>query len=58
MSYYPEPESYIRDKVRVVLNLSNYAIKNELDHATGVDTHDLSAKKDFSFKSWSWQSRH
>ena len=51
MSYYPEPDSYIRDKVRVVLNLSNYAIKNELDHATGVDTPDLSAKKDFSFKS-------
>ena len=24
MSYYPEPESYIRDKVKVVLSLSNY----------------------------------
>ena len=27
MSYYPEPESHIRDKVKVVLGLSNYATK-------------------------------
>ena len=27
MSYYPEPASQIRDKVKVVLNLSNYAAK-------------------------------
>ena len=27
MSYYPEPDSYIRDKVKVVLDLSNYATK-------------------------------
>ena len=27
MSYYPEPETYIRDKVKVVLDLSNYATK-------------------------------
>ena len=38
MSHYPEPDSHIRDKVKVVLNLSNYAIKKELKHATGVDT--------------------
>ena len=25
MSYYPEPDSHIRIKVKVVLNLSNYA---------------------------------
>ena len=29
-----------------VLDLSNYAIKIELDHATGADTSDLAAKKD------------
>ena len=45
MSYYPEPDSNIRDKVKVVLNLSNYATKKEVDHATGVDTCDLAAKK-------------
>ena len=27
MSYYPEPYSHIRGKVKVVLDLSNYATK-------------------------------
>ena len=27
MSYYPEPDSHIRDKDKVVLDLSNYATK-------------------------------
>ena len=27
MSYYSEPDSNIRDKVKIVLNLSNYATK-------------------------------
>ena len=27
MSYYPEPDSHIRHKVKVVLELSNYATK-------------------------------
>ena len=27
MSYYPEPGSHIRDKVKVVLELSNHATK-------------------------------
>ena len=30
MSYYLEPDIYIRDKVTVVLDLSNYAFKKEL----------------------------
>ena len=45
MSYYLEPDSHIRDKVKVVLDLSNYATKKELDCAIGVDTSDLAAKK-------------
>ena len=40
MSYYPEPDSHIRDKVKVVLDLSYYTTKKEFDHATGVDTFD------------------
>ena len=48
MSYYLETESHIRDKVKVVLDLSNYATKKELEHATGIDTSDLAAKKDFT----------
>ena len=47
MSYYPEPDSHIKDKVKVVLELSNYATKKELGHATGVETSDLAAKKHF-----------
>ena len=46
MSYYPEPGSHIRDKVKVVLDLPKYASKKELEHATSIDTSDLAAKKD------------
>ena len=41
MSYCSELDGFIRDKVKVVLDLSNYATR------TGVDTFDLAAKKDF-----------
>ena len=54
MIYYPEPDGHIREKVKVVLDLSNYATKKELEYtkkeleyATGIDTSDLAAKKDF-----------
>ena len=46
MSYYPESDSHNRNKVKVVLDFSNYATKKELDHATSVDRSDLDAKKD------------
>ena len=51
MSYYREPDSHIRDKVKVVLDLSNYATKKELDLTAGVHTSDLAAKKFYCFKS-------
>ena len=44
MSYYLEPDSYIRDKVKVVLEMSNYITKKELDDPTGVDASDLAGK--------------
>ena len=47
MNYYPEPDSHLRDKVKVVLDFSNYTSKKELDHATGVSTSDLATEKDF-----------
>ena len=47
MIYYPEPDNDIKDKVKVILGLSNDATKKELDHATRVDASDLAAKKDF-----------
>ena len=43
MSYYPEPDLHIRDSVKVVLELKNYATIKELDHATGGDTPNLAA---------------
>ena len=45
MSCYPEPDSHIRDKVKVVLELSNYATKKELEHVTGIDKSDVAANK-------------
>ena len=38
MNYNLEPGSHVRDKIKVVLDLSNYANKKELKHATGIDT--------------------
>ena len=37
MSYYPEPDSHIRDKVKLLLDFSGYATKKEFEH----DTSDL-----------------
>ena len=51
MSYYPEQDKHIRDKVKVVLDLSNYATKKELKHAAGIDTSDLAPKKNYCFES-------
>ena len=46
MSYYSEPDSHIRVKVKAALDLSNYASKKELMDATGVDTSNLAAKSE------------
>ena len=46
MSCYPEPDSYITGKVKVVLYFSNYTTKKKLEYATDVDTPDLAAKKE------------
>ena len=46
MSYYPEPNNHIRDKVKVLLDLPNYATKKELKDTAGVDTSNLAAKGD------------
>ena len=47
MSYYSGPDSYTRDKVKAVSDLPHYTTKKELHHATGINTSDLAAKKDF-----------
>ena len=45
MIYYAEPDTHVRDKVKVVLDFSNYATKKKLEHAASADTSDLAAKK-------------
>ena len=47
MSYYPEPDSRIRDKVKLLLDLYNHASKKKLERTTDIDTFDVPAKKDF-----------
>ena len=37
MIYYPEPDSQIRDNVKVALDLSNYATTKVLDQDIGDD---------------------
>ena len=59
MSYYAEPDIHIRKKIKLELDLSNYATKKELEHETGVDTSNLAAiKRFYCFKSWSLQTRY
>ena len=43
--YFPEPKS-LGGKVKVELDLSNYAIKADLKNATGVDTSSFAKKTD------------
>ena len=50
MIYYPELESHIRDKVKVLLGLPNYAIKIQVNDASGLDTSDLPACDFISLK--------
>ena len=56
MDHYPEPDSHVWDKVKVVLDLTNYASKKYLGHATNVDTSDLAAKKGINKLTNVWTS--
>ena len=46
MSYYPDPNSHIKDEFKVVLKLSNQATKTELS----ADASNLAAKFFYCFK--------
>ena len=48
MSYYPEPDSHITDKLKVLRDLSNRATEKEVEHTTDVDASGVVAKKDFT----------
>ena len=43
--YFPEPKSF-GERVKVELELSNYAVKADLKNATGFDTSKFSKKVD------------
>ena len=45
--YFPEPKSSGR-RVKVELDLSNYAAKGDLKSATGIDTSDFAKKVDLA----------
>ena len=45
MCYDPDWDSHDRDKAKVVIDLSNYATKRELDHDTGINTTELTTSK-------------
>ena len=45
MSYFPDPPA--RSKVVVSLNLENYATKDDLKGATGIDTSSFTKQTDF-----------
>ena len=45
MSYFPVPNSYRKSKIKVALDLSNYATKFDLKVATRIDTLKFAKKK-------------
>ena len=55
MSYYLESDHLesvtLKIKQKVVLHLSNYATKEDLDHPTDINTSDGADRKNHCFKS-------
>ena len=47
MSCFPEPDTRRKNKIKVELNLSNYATKSSLKNTIGVDTSNFKRKFDF-----------
>ena len=46
MSYFPELHALSKNKIKVELDLSNYATKSNLKNATGVDKLKFAKKAD------------
>ena len=47
-SYFPEPYTLSKNKIKAELNLSNYAAKSDLTNAAGVDTSRFANKADLA----------
>ena len=48
MRYYPKPDSYERNKIKVELHLSNYATKCYLKGETGIDSSEFTKRADLT----------
>ena len=48
MKYYPKPDSYERNKIKVELHLSNYATKSYLKGETGIDSSEFNKRADLT----------
>ena len=48
LNYFPEPYTRSRNKIKVRLDLSNYARKYDFKNATGVDTLEFAKKSDLA----------
>ena len=48
MSYFPEPYTHCKNKIKVELDLSYYATKSDSKSATGVDTLKFAKKVDLA----------
>ena len=48
MRYYPKPDSYERNKIKVELHLSNYATKSYLKGETGIDSSEFNKRADLT----------
>ena len=44
MSFYPEPDSYSRNKTKGDLDLFNYGTKSNVENVADVDTSDFAKK--------------
>ena len=44
MSFYPEPDSYSRNKTKVDLDLFNYGTKSDVENVADVDTSGFAKK--------------
>ena len=48
MSYFPEPYTYSKNKIKVELDLANYATKSDLRIGTGANTPKFAKKTDLA----------
>ena len=48
MSYFPEPCTHSRKRIKVELNVHNYATELDLKRATGVDSSKFVKKTDLA----------